>query len=151
MAAVVNELLYVLNPRRVLADDLLNVLHAIAFAAWGILMVKPQSGLARKVTHLVPLGFAFFYATMFAYNLPHMSTSPDFSVRSLIGLISSDNHVFVWAWSHYLCFDLLVGRIIADDAHRRGIPHFLIVISLLLTLFYGPCGFVFHHVVGLMY
>jgi hypothetical protein len=43
-------------------------------------------------------------------------------------------------WTHYLAFDLFIGGWEARDARRRGIPHLLVVPSLVLTFVLGPAG-----------
>src|SRR4051812_21348401 len=47
-------------------------------------------------------------------------------------------------WTHYLAFDLFVGRWEVRDAQRRGIPHLLITPALVLTFLLGPAGFLFY-------
>lgn len=43
-------------------------------------------------------------------------------------------------WIHYLAFDLWVGAWEAEDAPRRGLPHWLLLPCLFLTFMFGPMG-----------
>lgn len=54
-----------------------------------------------------------------------------------------ENPSFLLAgWVHYLAFDLLVGGWQVRDAQRVGVPHWLVVPCLVLTLLFGPAGLV---------
>ena len=43
-------------------------------------------------------------------------------------------------WLHYLAFDLLTGTWEARDSVSRGVPRWLLVPCLFLTLMFGPMG-----------
>jgi hypothetical protein len=47
----------------------------------------------------------------------------------------------VMGWIHYLVFDLFVGAWEARDAKRRGTPHWIVAVCLIVTLMAGPVGF----------
>ena len=64
------------------------------------------------------------------------------SMSSLAGvqmLLASD-WITLYAWIHYLAFDLWVGAWEVRDARRLGLHHGLVVPCLVLTLMLGPCG-----------
>ncbi|HVU20488.1 MAG TPA: ABA4-like family protein [Rhizomicrobium sp.] len=46
----------------------------------------------------------------------------------------------VMGWIHYLIFDLFVGAWEARDAARRGVPHWIVIPCLIVTLMAGPVG-----------
>lgn len=71
---------------------------------------------------------------------------PPGDVMTIAGLraVFADDWVFAAAWTHYLCFDMVVGAWIARDAVRLGIPWPLRTVSLLLTFLAGPVGFLIH-------
>ena len=43
-------------------------------------------------------------------------------------------------WTHYIAFDLFVGRWIVMDSQQAGVPHIAVAWLLPLTLMAGPCG-----------
>lgn len=47
-------------------------------------------------------------------------------------------------WIHYLVFDLFIGAWESRDAQRRGIPHLAVIPCLIVTLLFGPIGFLFY-------
>ncbi|WP_437672014.1 ABA4-like family protein [Sorangium sp. So ce131] len=49
--------------------------------------------------------------------------------------------VLLVGWIHYLVFDLFTGSWEVRDAARLRIPHVLVVPCLVLTLLFGPIGF----------
>ena len=52
-------------------------------------------------------------------------------------------------WLHYLAFDLLIGRWEVRDAQERGIPHWMVVPCLFLTLMFGPAGWLAYRMLRL--
>jgi len=59
--------------------------------------------------------------------------------------------VMLAGWLHYLAFDLFVGMWEAEDAVKRGVPHYLLVPCLFFTLMFGPVGFVLYWVLRQRY
>ncbi|MBP9827432.1 DUF4281 domain-containing protein, partial [Candidatus Saccharibacteria bacterium] len=55
--------------------------------------------------------------------------------------ILSDPWLLLLGWAHLVCFDLIAGIWMSQDAVRRGIRHRYIMGSLLLTFLLGPLGF----------
>lgn len=47
-------------------------------------------------------------------------------------------------WIHYLVFDLFIGAWESRDAQRRGIPHLAVIPCLIVTLLFGPIGFLLY-------
>ena len=50
----------------------------------------------------------------------------------------------VGAWNHMILGDLWIGRWVAHDAIRLGMPAFLRIPVLLVILFFGPLGLFLH-------
>jgi hypothetical protein len=62
------------------------------------------------------------------------------SLASLrIGFLN--DKVLIAAWAHYLIFDLFVGTWIAKKCLEENISNWIKLPSLLLTLIFGPVGF----------
>ena len=71
------------------------------------------------------------------------------SLEGIVQLFRDPNNVFL-GWAHYLCFDLLVGRMISKDAIEKGISmlayYTVVVPCLFFALMFGPCGFVLYQI-----
>ncbi len=61
------------------------------------------------------------------------------SLAGVTKLFSVSDMVLI-GWIHYLCFDLMVGLYIVNNAEKNGINRFLIIPSLLFTFMMGPFG-----------
>ena len=66
------------------------------------------------------------------------------SFSTLAGLAKafSNPGVMLVGWVHYLAFDLWTGAWEAEEAHRRGVPHWALIPCLVLTFLVGPVGLV---------
>lgn len=62
------------------------------------------------------------------------------SLAEMAGLLASDAGATL-AWVHFLAFDLFVGRWIYRDALGREIPALIVSPVLVLTLLFGPVGY----------
>ncbi len=107
--------------------------------AWLLLMILPRHILTKLVVH--SYFYPFLLGTFYLYMLV-TSFGGEGGIDTLENLKLSfqRDEILVLGWVHYLVFDLFIGAWITRDAHRNGIIHFLIIPSLVLTLFAGPVG-----------
>ena len=77
----------------------------------------------------------------------------DGGFSTLDGVASLFRHpwVLLAGWLHYLAFDLLIGTWEARDSVERGVPRWLLVPCLFLTLMFGPMGWVLYRLVRTRY
>jgi hypothetical protein len=75
----------------------------------------------------------------------------DFTSMESIKEAFARDEVMLVGWMHYLAFDLFVGMWESTDAQLLKIPHFLLVPCLVLTLMFGPIGFVLYWLVRQWY
>lgn len=61
------------------------------------------------------------------------------TLDGVVALLSS-RQAILGGWVHFLAFDLFVASWQAEDAPRAGVPHWLVVPCLALTLLAGPAG-----------
>jgi hypothetical protein len=61
------------------------------------------------------------------------------TLASVQGLLGAPRGAFA-GWTHFLIFDLWVGRWISEDAHARHYSRLWVTPVLLLTLLFGPMG-----------
>lgn len=72
-----------------------------------------------------------------------------FTVPGVMALFDSQAGA-VMGWIHYLVFDLFVGAWQSRDALRRGMPHWIVVPCLIVTLLAGPVGLLLYLVARLL-
>jgi hypothetical protein len=122
------------------ADQIFTIANPLAAIGWILLAVAPhREWVTRIVTGLViPAIFAVAYVAIVVTTF----AGAEGSFGSLRGVqqLFSNPWLLLAGWLHYLAFDLLIGTWEARDARERGVPHFLLVPCLFLTLMFGPAG-----------
>ena len=113
----------------------------VALAGWFILFfLSPFWFRAdRFITGIIILLLALTYTWLvIAYFDLHLAME----MRSLEGFadIFKNKYLAAAGWIHYLALDLLAGTWIKKNAFKKGIPHWITSICLLLTLIAGPIG-----------
>lgn len=61
------------------------------------------------------------------------------SLAEVTALFSAPGNLML-GWTHYLAFDLFIGSWEVEDAAKEGVPHWLLLPCLFLTLMLGPIG-----------
>jgi hypothetical protein len=85
---------------------------------------------------------AVFYTATFLIFAPAASgLVSNYTLDGIAGFFA-DPTLRLVAWVHYLAFDLWVGSWEAEEAHRIGLPHAFLLLSLALTCLLGPIGLV---------
>jgi len=121
-------------------DQLFSIANAVSVLCWILLAVVPSR---RWVTHSVtgtaaPALFAVAYIAIVIAVLPRAEGS--FSTLAGVATLFTNPWVLLAGWLHYLAFDLLIGTWEARDSVSRGVPRWLLVPCLFLTLMLGPMG-----------
>lgn len=111
---------------------------------WLLLIVAPRwRGTQLAVQSIaVPLVLGLAYLWLFTRVWIGGEGAPGtsyFTLPGVMALFDSPTGA-VMGWIHYLVFDLFVGAWEARDAARRGIPHWMVVPCLIVTLMAGPIG-----------
>ena len=104
-------------------EALFGLANAVPLLGWLALALAPlRRGLAIRVARGIAAALA--------------------AGMSLSGLARAfaDPHVMLIGWVHYLAFDLWVGSWEAEEAHRVGMPHRLLLPCLAFTFLAGPIG-----------
>ncbi|MFK7933929.1 MAG: ABA4-like family protein [Saprospiraceae bacterium] len=71
------------------------------------------------------------------------------TLKGVIRLFKNSRVVLV-GWVHFLAFDLLTGLYIKNDALLHGVDHWMVIPCLLLTLMFGPLGFLAYFLLKLV-
>ena len=121
-------------------DQIFSIANGVSIACWILLAGLPTR---RWVTHIVtgtavPALFAVAYITIVVAVFPRAAGS--FSTLAGVATLFSNPWLLLAGWLHYLAFDLLTGTWEARDSVSRGVPRWLLVPCLFLTLMFGPMG-----------
>jgi len=126
------------------AEVLFKVVNNVAVFGWLLLVIAPN----RRVTALIvrngALSITMSVLYLFLIVTYFFDTSGGFGSIDAVTALFENRYVLVAGWVHYLAFDLLVGCWEMQDAQRRGISHYLLIPSLLLTFMFGPAGFLLY-------
>jgi hypothetical protein len=108
---------------------------------WLLLVFAPKSAVTQALVFrpVVPVVFGIVYGVLI---FGASDVAADANMGSLAGVqgLFDSPWVTTAGWIHYLIFDLFVGAWETRDAARRGIPHWMVVPCLVLTLMLGPIG-----------
>jgi hypothetical protein len=107
---------------------------------WLLLVLAPRARLATVAADVLILGMTGLYAVLVVPDLPALIpliAKPE--LESIRALLSTEKGV-VAGWVHWIIADLWIGRWISLDCLRMGLPHWIRVPLLVLTLFFGPLG-----------
>lgn len=112
----------------------------VAMAGWIALLATP---LAPRLTDavatlVVPGLLALAYTGLV---LAFFADAPGgFGSLADVMALMTNPHVALAGWLHWLAFDLFVGAWIVRTGRRAGMPHWLLVPVLPVTLMFGPAG-----------
>lgn len=122
-------------------DLLFLVSNYSVVPAWLLLVFAPRWRWTDRIVHsaLMPVLLGTAYGILLATD---RTGSPEGSFFTLDGVMAifTGRQTVVFAWVHYLVFDLFVGAWQVRDAARRGVRHVYVVPCLVLTLMLGPLG-----------
>jgi hypothetical protein len=113
----------------------------MAMLGWLSLVLAPFAPRLTDAiaTLVIPALLSVGYAGLI---LVHWSDTPGgFDSLANVMLLFTNPAVALAGWVHYLAFDLFVGAWITRTARAERIPHLLILPCLMLTLLFGPAGF----------
>jgi hypothetical protein len=126
--------------------QLFAVANTVPLLGWAALLLAPlRRGPLIAAARVVALVLAVGYVVLIAQRLGSAPGQLDLeSFATLEGLARAfaQPAVMLVGWVHYLAFDLWVGAWEAEEAHRRGVPHWALVPCLVLTILAGPAGLV---------
>ncbi|MEL6556745.1 MAG: ABA4-like family protein [Bacteroidota bacterium] len=110
-------------------------------------MIFPFSKLVQKILFIVViLSFSILYSA-FVWPSMNMEAFQEFSSLAGVTRLFSVPDMVLIGWVHYLCFDLMVGLYIVNNAEKNGINRFVIIPSLLFTFMMGPFGLLLYVII----
>jgi hypothetical protein len=116
------------------------VLNGSSAPIWLAMIVAPRSRLTRWLVDratLLFVGLGVTYDVLLASGIARSGEMIDFGDPDAVRGALTDPSFFLAGWTHYIAFDLFVGRWIWEDslARRRRAR-----LALLLTWLAGPAG-----------
>ncbi len=127
-------------------ETIYSLCSVIAVAGWLALAFAPVArerliGVARVVALILCVLYIVQMLTITEPSGGNFST-----LAGVTALFSKAGNVMM-GWTHYLAFDLFIGSWEIEDAPKRGIPHWVVLPILLLTLLMGPIGLLTYFIV----
>lgn len=120
-------------------DVLFGVAGNVALAGWLVLALAPyRADAPRRMAAAIALALGTFYAALIGSFWA--AGSGGFGSLSDFGRLFEHRGLLLAGWVHYLAFDLLVGLWEREQARRIGLSRWLLAPCLLLTLLFGPLG-----------
>ena len=135
-------------------DSLFQVANQVAFVGWLLLVLAPRWRGTRAVvlSGALPLLLAVTYMVLIGYQtLGHPAPGAGFGSLAAVAALFREPWALLAGWVHYLCFDMWIGAWETRDAHRRGLPHWVLVPCLVTTFMLGPLGLLLYSVVRRRY
>lgn len=128
-----------------MSDEVLfGLANAVPLLGWLALCLAPLArGRLVAAARVVAVVLAVGYAVLVVAALARAGGAlPDLSTLGGLARAFSDPRVMLVGWVHYLAFDLWTGAWEAEEAGRRGMPHWAVLPCLALTFLAGPIGLV---------
>jgi hypothetical protein len=121
-----------------------KILNASIIPFWILLAFFVQTDLTKRLlfNYTIHIVLAVFYAVFIIWGM-FENFGGEGGMDSLASLRIGflNDKVLIAAWAHYLIFDLFVGTWIAKKCLEENISNWIKLPSLLLTLIFGPVGF----------
>ncbi|GMI22953.1 hypothetical protein TrCOL_g19 [Triparma columacea] len=124
-------------------DNIFPLLNGV-LVGWGLLLLRPRWERTPAITLLIAQCYAVAYSGILFFRAivdpTPFPSGGSFSTLSGVAAIFSDRPSLLAGWTHYISFDLLVGRYCLLDSQKRGIPHYMFAPVLPILLLVGPAG-----------
>ena len=119
---------------------------------WLLLIVAPKWKGTEIAVHSIAipvvLGLTYIWLIVTGFMEGMPAGAGFFSLAGVMAFFTSPAAATA-GWVHYLVFDLFIGAWEVRDAGRRGIAHWAVIPCLIVTLMFGPIGFLCYLVLRL--
>ncbi len=121
-------------------ERIFGLCSLLALAGWVALLAAPLARVplirtARILSGLLALAYL---VQLFTITQP-VEGGGFSSLAGVSALFSMPGNVML-GWTHFLAFDLFTGAWAVEDAGKIGVPHWAMVVPLVLTFLFGPIG-----------
>lgn len=112
----------------------------LAMIGWLALAAAPlHRSRCIAFARILALLLAAAYLAQFLFTTETIDGGGFGSLAEVSALFTSPGNVMM-GWTHYLAFDLFIGSWEVEDSASEGIPHWIVIPCLFLTLMLGPIG-----------
>jgi uncharacterized membrane protein YhdT len=121
-------------------EQLFGLAGNLALPGWLILAASPIAPVwSNRIAGIaLPIILSILYAgAVLAY---WNSGDGGFDTLPNVMLLFDHPGVATAGWIHFLAFDLAVGGWIVRQARANGVPHWMVLPCLFMTLMFGPVG-----------
>lgn len=127
-------------------ETLFTLANVLVMPFWLLMIFAPRWRVTGRLLRspLVAAPPSLLYAALMLPRLAeHVPTLLRPELHAVAGLLGSPAGATL-GWTHFLAFDLFVGRWVYLDGRRRGMSAWVAGPVLFLTLLLGPVGFLLH-------
>lgn len=117
--------------------------HVLILPIWVVLIFFPKNKTAAWFTDNYL--FQMILALIYIFLLLDTWGSGEGGMNSLSAIRKGfeQDAILLLGWIHYLIFDSIIGTYMLRHSIKLNIPHLHMVLPLLLTLLFGPIGWLF--------
>jgi hypothetical protein len=121
-------------------EQIFSLCSLVALAGWIALLVAPlfRIPLIRAARILSAVLALAYFVQLFTITQPVEGGSFT-TLAGVSALFSMPGNVML-GWTHFLAFDLFTGAWAVEDAGKIGLPHWALIVPLVLTFLFGPIG-----------
>ena len=123
---------------------------------WLLLIIIPNHTLTNFFTQsvipflLIALGYIYLSYKIYLEGNIFNSFELYNGIDGLYSMFANEALLLIF-WLHFLAISLFIGAWIARDSEKYAIPKFFLIISLILTYFTGPVGFILYWLVRIFF
>jgi Domain of unknown function (DUF4281) len=126
----------------------------MAMLGWLVLAILPNwqwADFLIKSVIVVLLSVLYVYVLFIHKNIQGESYPKGGfgSLKAVMNLFQNPRGVLA-GWVHYLAFDLMIGLYIKTEANAIGMSHWLQIPCFLLTLLFGPAGYLLFFILSMI-
>ncbi len=124
-------------------EQIFSAASLIAVLGWLVMILMPRNPNAKLIGGIVvPLILSVGYLLLILQYF--RDAQGGFGSLAEVAMLFQKPELLLAGWIHYLAFDLFIGGWEIRDSQRHGIPHLLMIPSLLMTFMLGPIGLLFY-------
>ena len=121
-------------------ERIFSLCSLLALAGWIALLAAPLSRVPLIRAARVTSGALALTYLIQLFTITQPVQGGSFSTLAGVSALFSMPGNVMLGWTHFLAFDLFIGSWEAEDAAASGVPHWLLIPCLGLTLMFGPIG-----------
>jgi len=129
------------------ADTVFTIANNGILIFWLLLIVAPRwrgtDLLVHSMAVPIVIGLTYIWLIMRSFTGEGAAGASFSSLQGVMAFFTSPVAATA-GWIHYLVFDLMIGAWESRDAQRRGLSHWAVIPCLIVTLVFGPIGFLLY-------